>query len=131
MKNEIAELTQLTKFPELDNFARELKENGFTVIIGHRDELDTWFHFFKDGKMGYVQKSYYGGWDFSSTHKPSRENGTGFGVLDMAELTIDNANKAINSHGWSVKETQNVKKWQSPEEFINSTHAIWAKYAIL
>lgn len=118
--------TQITKVPELDIFARELKEAGFTVIAskGYSD-LPTWLHFFKDGKMGYVQKSYFHGFDFSTTHKPCKDFGTGFSVLQETELSLENANKALRQPTqWAGRKrgqtTENIKYYFSPEDFINS-----------
>lgn len=122
----------LTKHPELDEFAYLLKENGFTVIIPRREELPTWFHFFKDGKMGYVQKSYYSGFDFSSEHKPCKNYGTGLGVHQMVDLTIENAIDALNEMGWKNDRNYNkINHYKSADEYINAPTNEWAKNEIL
>lgn len=127
---------QLTKFPELDAFALELKANGFTVILS--EEPTTYFHFFKDGFLGYVQKGYYSGYDYSTQHKPSSEHGTAFEIeSNTMELSVKMANKClVKMPGW-VRNRQNQKLrsedkvilYASPEEFIQKQS--WAKYYIL
>lgn len=120
----------LTKLQELDNFAHQLKEAGFTVILTEESPhtgLSTFLHFWKDGRMGYVQKSHFGGYDFFTVHKPSKQNGTGFGVLDMTELTLENAQKALSKPGWALNDK--VDYYNSPEEFVAKEQIL--KYYIL
>lgn len=119
---------QLTKIPELDSFAMELKANGFTVIV--TENPSTWITFFKNGHIGYVEKGYFSEYNFSTVHKPSAANGTGFRVLEMAELTIKNANCALEMPTWA-RNIDKILYYSTPEEFINARANQWAKYYIL
>lgn len=120
---------RLTQFDHLNDFAELLLNNGFTLIIKDYDKdsgypLPTWFHFWKDGKLGYVQSDKWERSSFSTVHYPCKDWGTGFRVDakggDYAELTIDNALKAFKTpNNWGGK-TVSVKKYTSPEEYANA-----------
>lgn len=117
MKN----LTQFVKDEDLNNFANLLLDNGYTLI--HPNEQSSYFHFFKDGALGYVQ-TLGGCVSFTSEHKPCREAGTGYSVLRAAwrnELTLENAAKTCQRIICNEdRASGNVKFWASPEEFANS-----------
>lgn len=119
------------KTEELHKFARVLKENGFTVLVPtYKEEPQTWIKFFKNGKFGAVSCSYFSGFDFGTVHKPCRECGTGYGIAQNADLTIDNAEKClIKAPSWAYsKDVSAIKEYNSVDEFINSSHNQWAKY---
>lgn len=112
MKN----LKELTTDEGLNNLIPILKENGFTLILPEKPS--TYFHFWKDGKLGYIQKSYFFGYDFSLNCKPSKETGTGSGVFQQIDATLENAEKTIAHRFPNYGKAQNVKFWESPEEYI-------------
>lgn len=125
----------LTKFPELDSFAHLLKENGFTVILIKQTssyQYPTWLHFFKNGQMGYVQRNTYNfGWDFSTSYKPSKGNGSGCKGIDMTELTLENAEKVLTGIYERGIVQGKVFRYTSPEEFINHSSYHRENYYIL
>jgi len=121
-----------THIKELQQFAQLLKENGYIVII--QDPEATYFHFWKQDVLGYVQKEYFSGYGFSYEYKPSREHGTGQRVFEMTELTLKNAQHTISMAAKRrEKEEYNHSRapqfWNSPQEFINGNK--WAKYLIM
>lgn len=101
----------------LNYLAEELIKKGFSIIAPGNPS--TYFHFFKDGKMGYVQKSYFFGYDFSLSCKPSRETGTGSGIMQEVAPTIENAIKTINTPFPVYNRNTKPKFWESPEEYIS------------
>lgn len=105
----------------LNEFATLLHENGFEIIVPRKP--GTWFHFFKDGEMGSVSKSYYGGYDFCSIHKPCKEIGSGLCIYKGTELTLKNAYDALNRVGWmnDRKTLSKIKKYNSSKEYIASS----------
>jgi hypothetical protein len=111
------------KTESLTNFANLLKSSGFDVIVdrwSHSTEPLTYFHFHKDGKIGYTQEDRFKGFSFSTVHRPCREVGTGFGIEDNAEPTIDNALKAFTfAPHWAKKsDLPHIKKYASLAEFL-------------
>jgi len=105
----------------LTDFIQELKDNGFTVFTSDKKDPVTYCHFSKNNQIGYVQGEYFGGFNFSTVHKPCREYGTGFRVTPndgISEPTIEWANKAFAFSGWVVGDPQNIKKYNSVDEYI-------------
>lgn len=126
MKNE--------QIAELLNFAQTLKDNGFTVLIPKREKPSTWIIIFKNGNFGYIQCSnYFGGYDFSTVHKPCKEAGTGYGILRDAAPTVENANKTLLTYpDWAKhNEKQAIKKYKTIEEFLNNKNTNWCNYQVL
>lgn len=120
----------ITNDAELNAFADELKTLGYTIIAPEKPS--TFMFFFKDGRMGYVQKSMLGGgYDFSTTHKPNSKSGTGYSVSRNAELNRLEAAKTLQGLIPSFAyDAVNVKRYESPEEFVGfSTNQI-LKYQI-
>jgi hypothetical protein len=128
--------TQLTKeqvqISELKEFAQELKDNGFTVLVSKKHPF-KWLYFYKDGLFGNVNANHFFLYDFDTVHKPCRECGTGFGMIQNDALTIENANKSLSfAPQWAKRSQLNaIRKYTSIEDFINSTHNQWAEYYIL
>jgi hypothetical protein len=121
------------KISQLLQFANELKENGFTVLLPHREEESTWLKFYKDGYFGGIECDHFSSFNFATVHKPCRECGTGYGIEDRVDLTIENANKClIKAPYWaSSKDVAAIKQYKDVNDFINSTHNKWANYQIL
>lgn len=113
--------------------AAELKSNGFTVLIPNREEQSAWIKFYKNGHFGGIDCNYFGGFNFGTTHKPCRECGTGYGIEQGVNLTIENAEKCLTKapHWANPYDVKAIKQYTSVEDFINSTHNKWAKYSIL
>lgn len=128
--------TQLTKkqqqIADLKEFAQELKDNGFTVLVSKKHEFE-WLYFFKNGQFGVVNASHFFNYNFGTVHKPCRECGTGFGITQEDNLSIENANKSlVNAPQWAKRSQLNaIRKYTSIEDFINSIHNEWAEYYIL
>jgi hypothetical protein len=112
------------KTESLTNFADLLKSNGFDVIVdrwSHSTGPLTYFHFHKDGKIGYVQEDRFRGFSFSTVHRPSREVGTGYGIVDMiGEPTIEHAMDAFKfAPHWAKKsDLPHIKKYASLADFL-------------
>lgn len=114
---------EFTKDKELAEYGQLLMDAGFTIIAPV--EPSTWFHFYKDGNFGYVQYEKWRGYSFSSTHKPCRECGTGFGIHDdISNPTVKMAEDSfIFAPRWaSHKQCAAIKKYSSIEEFIKKSY---------
>lgn len=127
MYNKKEQSEQLTAFCEV------LKSNGFDVLRPANADYNTWIKIHKDGKFGAICCSYFGGFDFSTVHKPCRECGTGYSIEKESALTIKNAEKTlIFAPNWATgKEIAEIKKYKDITDFLNSTHNKWAKYQII
>ncbi len=114
-------------------FATVLKENGFTVLVPNREEKSGWIKFYKNGFFGCIDCEYFGGYNFGTVHKPCRECGTGFGIVQGAELLASNAEKClISAPNWATStQRQAIKPYKDIDDFISSTHNLWAKYSVL
>lgn len=118
---------EITKSEALNEYAKLLLDNGFTIIAPK--EASTYFHFSKDNKIGYVQDDRFRGCTFTSVHKPCRECGTGFGMeenrdkeLYLLPLSVDSALKTINmgAPSWATSNEANaVKKYKDIADFTN------------
>lgn len=103
----------------MDEFIQELKENGFTVFTSDKKDNPTYLHFSKDNKIGYMQEERFGGFSFSTVHKPCREYGTGFRIAsEVSEPTIELAYKSFAFSGWPIPDPQNIRKYSSVDEYI-------------
>ena len=128
-------MKQYTKLEHLNKFAELLLNNGFTLIVRDEplDRLSTYFHFWKDGNLGYVQSDKYECTTFSTVHKPCKEYGTGFRASEeWAELTIENANKALVRvpAPWAgERKTRDIKYYSSPSEYVEKSVVL--KYKII
>lgn len=116
---------------ELKSFADLLKSNGFTVIVSAKHPF-KWLFFEKDGQLGTVGANYFGGYDFTTVHHGCRECGTGFGVTEMSDLTIENANKCfVIAPNWATKRDRAaIRKYKDVDSFINNISNKWAEYYI-
>lgn len=112
---------------QLAAFADVLKANGFAVLVSTTHPFE-WLHFEKYGQFGYVQPNYFGGFDFSSTHKPNSKWGTGLGVFTAVDLTIEAAEQTMRRIGSWNGQIVDVKTYKSPDDFIHSTNNKWAQY---
>jgi hypothetical protein len=107
----------------LKEYAVLLLKNGFKVYVHEPKELIKWLYFEKNNNIGYVQKNYFGGLDFSSVHKPNTETGTGFQI--HTEIINANINHAldcfVNYPFWcvSLREKKSVIKYKDINEFLN------------
>jgi len=67
-----------------------------------------------------VSKSYYGGFDYGTCHKPNRQVGTGFSYAkEQPTLNIESAKlcAAMVAPSWaSAKDRAAVKKWTNVKE---------------
>ncbi len=115
----------------LSEFAQTLKDNGFTVLVPKKYEFE-WLFFFKDGNFGTVGPDSFYNYNFGTVHKPCRECGTGYGMARETDLTIKNATDClIFAPSWAASsEIKAVMKYNTVDEFINSTHNKWAEYSI-
>lgn len=113
---------------EMNEFAHKLKENGFTVI--HIDKITTWFFFWKDGRMGYIQEALLGsGFDFSAVYHPSKGYGSSMRYLsETLELNLENAENTLK-FGFYQFVDFSPKHYDSAEEYIKKETIL--KYQIL
>lgn len=118
---------QLTSLPELDAFALLLKENGFEVILS--DKPRSYFHFAKNGNIGYVQKSYFSGYDFSINYKPTAKFGTGYNYKQMVDLSLETAEKTLNRKKYPIE--GKVQFYESANEYIKQEITAFFNYYIL
>ena len=103
-------------------FIGTLKENGFNVYTSCKDPV-TYFHFEdKNGAIGYCQDdSGFGGFSFSSVHKPNITTGTGFGISNRIDYpTITHAREALVMYpSWaSSLDVKSVKKYKNMAEYL-------------
>jgi len=111
---------------DLLNFAELLKENGFNV---YKTKSDTYFYFVKDNKIGYCQTDHFFGIDISTVHKPCKECGTGFGVIQRKDSpTVEDAEKAFYIPSDFSNYSNSVKKYSDWKEYqkLNT----WTEYAL-
>jgi hypothetical protein len=115
------------KEEQLKNYAKLLLKNGFRVFISENKESwdkTSYLHFSKDDKLGYVQTDYFSGLRFSTTHKPSRECGTGYGLQSegLANPLIKNAEEAINTikPRWADSSDKPIK-YSGVDDYFNNT----------
>lgn len=86
----------------LKEFAKELLENGFKVIVSNRNKSfpnTTYFNFTLDGKhFGYAQQTRTSFWEFemASVHEGTRAHGTGTITYNKYEKpTLKEAGKTL------------------------------------
>lgn len=84
---------------DISNFAKLLKDNGFTVLISTNHPFE-WLYFIKEHKIGYVQPDDFCNYNFTSIHKPCIDYGRGFRTATQTALTLNNAIDALNKKGW-------------------------------
>jgi hypothetical protein len=112
------------KTESLEKFADLLKSEGFDIIAdnwSHSNQPLTYFYFHKEGNIGYIQEDRFRGFSFSTVHRPSREVGTGYGVIDrIAEPTVKDAMEAFKfAPDWAKKsELPFIKKYESLADFL-------------
>ena len=113
---------------DLNEFANLLLDNGFKVMI-HKPE-STWIHYEKDGKIAYVQIDRWKT-SFSSVHKGDREIGSAFRVSDNVDLTVENAEEALNIPRWALNRYRHkkIKTYSSLEEYKNKDNIL--EYTII
>ena len=100
----------------LNSFANELLNNGFRLLVPV--EPSTYCHYEKGGNLGYCQRDYFGGLTFSTVHKPSKENGTGFRVSDATyEPTIKDAESAFRVAPF-LANSKGILKYTSFDDYL-------------
>jgi hypothetical protein len=107
---------QLTKDEGLNSLIEVLLNEGYRIILP--EKTSTYFHFWKDGNLGYIQKSYFFGYDLSLDCKPSKETGTGSSVMQQVDATLENVEKTLNTPFPIYTKGAKPKFWTSPEEYI-------------
>jgi len=117
--------TETDKTQELQDFAKLLQDNGFTVIVSAKHPFE-WLYFEKGGKLGTVSRSYYSGFNFATVHKPCAAHGTGYGIAQDSELTLQNATDSLAYAGWG---NPTLNKYKDTQDFIKNN--AWAEYYIL
>jgi hypothetical protein len=104
----------------IEEFAQELLRNGFRVMKP-TEGSKTYFFFEKHGKLGYVQAARFGGFRFSTVHKPCRHAGTGYslGEEGTSNPTIEDAESCLVDHpSWvSNRDRLEVVKYKSLDEY--------------
>ena len=112
----------------LKGFVTLLKENEFKVYISQEDKI-SYVHFELNNNIGYVQDNYFGGLDFSSVHKPSQKNGTGFQIhKEIIEPTIKHATDCFILKPYWASRAGEVQKYKSFEDYKTSPSNSILKY---
>jgi hypothetical protein len=97
-----------------------VKAAGYSVYM--RREDCTWM-IYSDGKnIGYLQRSWRGGYDITTVHKPNTSSGTGFKaheVLGESELADKLKDGFIFAPLWA-RENSSVRKYRDIEEYLNA-----------
>ena len=102
---------------QLEKFAHELKENGFTVFVDRKHPF-YWLYFMKDNKFGDVQQHPLDhGFNFGSVHFPCERWGTGLRTATNVLLNISHAYDAINKAGWNTY-LEGLKSYKTVEDFL-------------
>jgi hypothetical protein len=116
------------KKTRLLKFANELKQNGFKVYTPvNTTTLSAYCHFVKNDKIGYMDCGDYG-FNFTTTHKPCKECGTGFSIEHDCIQSIKLANDClVLAPGWAlnsdIKAVKKYKNWIEYEQINN-----WQKW---
>lgn len=88
-----------TDSDEIANFQLELIAAGFDIIPFKKWQQPPYSYFscHKDGRFLYVQKAALSqGWAVSSLYVPSKERGTGRGLIESASLTLATIESAMS-----------------------------------
>lgn len=110
--------------PELVDFSKLLKNNGFTVFMYYWDNCPKTNYFsFSNGRgFGYVQQERLGGsFSFSSLHLPNRTTGTAYGFKELTDLTIQNAHfvcDTLNPYWASHNDRTDTKPYENISGFL-------------
>lgn len=96
-----------------------LLEDGFEVVVWEKEQQSpTWAVFAKNGKLGYVQKDYFGGLSFSSIHKPNTLTGTGYGIFTMVDGELSHAYTTLNGRpSWALGDS-NAQRYSGLSEYV-------------
>ena len=107
------------KTKELKGYIKKLKGAGFKVYAP--EELSTYCHFTKNGKIGYVEAGDFG-FNFSTVHKPNTRCGTGFSIhREVSNPTIKMAEDCfVNTPHWAMSDISHVKKYTNWTDYTNS-----------
>lgn len=117
------------KSEDLKNYVKLLLNNGFRVFIYDKDnEKITYIIIEKNNKIGYIQLNDFGGFQFSTKHKPNTQTGTGFCLNYNESLnpTLENAEKTfINYPNWAKKkDISSIEKYKSIDDFLKSERVL-------
>jgi len=118
------------KSEEMKTFVKELLDNGFRVFTSENRqawEKTSYVHFEKNGNIGYCQLNVFGGFDFSTCHKPCRECGTGYrlnseGVnptIEWAESTF------IDAPHWARSNARKaIRKYNGVDDYVENERVL-------
>jgi len=75
---------------QFKTYINQLKTNGLRVYKNVK--RDTYIFFENEmGQLGYCQFDQYQGFKFSTVHKPNKNSGTGYGLANTFEPTLQHA----------------------------------------
>ena len=118
---------QIFKNELFNNFANELLNNGFTIIIPSDPSAWNYMHFSKNNNIGYCQLGHFKyGISFSTVHLPNSIVGTGFGLDDsysgIENATVVDAEKSFVIYpNWAKPdERKHVRKYKNLEDFLKN-----------
>lgn len=98
-----------------------IKAQGYRVFVPEKG-LTTYLNYTDGQRIGYLERSVFGGFNVSTVHVPNRTNGTGFRMLDGVDLTAAALSEGLaHSPHWASGE---VRKWPSLEAFLKSNTII-------
>jgi hypothetical protein len=115
----------ITKYEELNKFATELQENGFTILSAYNpdtsDYYNSYFKFYKDGYFGYVQYDRMEGFTMSTVNKPCQKYGTGHRFTQGHDiLTVKNANECLQFSARLIGSKKEIVNYKSIAEFLKA-----------
>jgi hypothetical protein len=128
------EINAKFKSEEMKNLAVDLLKHGFKIYTSDNMENVGYFHYVKDGNIGYAQEEYFGGISFSSVHKPNRQTGTGFRITEegIPNATVQDAMKAFITAPTWAKDKNSVVKYKSWDDYLSTpTNGILTQHQIM
>ena len=112
----------------LREYAEKLLINGFRVFVSAKEffpnQKKTYYYVVKDNNIGYVQLDYFGGLDFSTVNKPSKNHGTGYRINEEGHYkpTIKDAEDTfLLKPAWAHGSGKDIIKYKSWIDYANNT----------
>jgi hypothetical protein len=94
------------------NYLKELLTNKYKVYINNDNNNISYAYIVKNNNIAYIQLSNFFGLSFSSSYKPSKNNGTGARMFnEITKPTLNHIDRTFN-HSFGK-----VEFWKDWEEF--------------
>lgn len=103
----------------IQNVIKQVKSLGFQVYAP--EKLSTYFYYIDGYNIAYMQLK-DNGFYINTVHKPNRQTGTGFRMMDIYENEINKENLqkgfCLAPEWATIKDIKSVKKYTSIDEFL-------------